>query len=256
MRVTWEEIERLFSGMLGNSQDDVVGLFHGPPGTSKTHTATHMGLQPGEPIWLLSLSEEQLAAELRGTWMPNEQGGAGWFDGPCVKWWKEGGRLILDELDKVSADADSFLRVVLNDADVAFLTLPTGETVRKNPSPRWKHSVVATMNGTPEDLSEALRNRLLPAFEITVPHPGAFLTLPEQYRAPARAAFKTQDAERYVSLREWQKFSKLVVGMGDEDLAARAVLGDFGPGFVDSLKLARGGDATTEEVPSENSEEN
>jgi MoxR-like ATPase len=236
MGLQWTEIEVLFLAM-SKSPRGLRALLHGRPGTSKTWIATHVGLEADEPLWLCGLTEEQLASEPRGSFMPTADGQMGWFDGPVLSWWRTGGRLVLDEIDQISPDVKSFLIEAIQDPDVAAMTLPTGETVRMNREASFKHSIVATMNGVPEDLPEALRDRLIPAIEVVVPHPGAIKTLRQELREAAMKSFACEQPDRYVTLREWQAFSGMLDAGLPGELAARSILGSMAGGFLDSLAL-------------------
>src|SRR5579872_385453 len=113
-------------------------LLYGPPGTGKTSIANRYG-DPTD-VFNIYLTDETPAAELRGHYVPK---GTEWIwkHGPAIMAWLVGGRLVINEINNASGDALDFLMAILDDHEIARLTLPTGETVRPHPNFR----VVATM---------------------------------------------------------------------------------------------------------------
>lgn len=207
-------------------------LLHGPPGTGKTYAALTAGVTPGQRVFALTCSEEMAAAELRGHYVPRG-GEFVWQDGPAMAAWSCGGRLVINEVDKASADALTFLYAVLDDAESARITLPNGE----DRQPKAGFSVVATMNGDPDmDLPEALRDRFPVCIEVRSVHPEALRALPADLRGPAEKGVLAPEAERRTSIRVWLEFARLrpVVGV---DVAARACFGARAKDVVNGLKV-------------------
>jgi MoxR-like ATPase len=207
-------------------------LLAGPPGTGKTWQATHAWLPPGRGVFSLTLTEETPAAEIRGMYVPVE-GRFEWRDGPGIAAWRAGGRLVINEIDHASADALSLLMVLVDDPETAALTLPTRETVR----PAAGFSVIATMNGDPDELPPALRDRFPVAITIDAVHPGALAALPQEVRGAAQAT-AALPPERRISVRGWTAFAQLQPLIGAET-AARAVFGARAGDVLDAFRLAR-----------------
>ncbi len=208
-------------------------LLYGPPGTGKTRCALKVGLAADQPTYSVILTEETPAAELRGHWIPSSSGHFVWLDGVAVRAWKTGGRLVLDEIDHASGDVMNFLMAIIDAQETGCLTLPSGETVR--PAPGF--SVIATMNGNPEQLPPALRDRLTVTIDIDAVHPDALAALPPHIR---RAAMATAllPKERKLSVRAWVHFAHLIQFVS-ELTAASAVFGrDRAKDVVDALRLA------------------
>lgn len=226
-RNTWDIVSKVIQ------QADKVLLF-GPAGTGKT-TA---GVKEGNPnkVYKTTVHEEMPAAELIGHYIP-EGDKFVWHDGIAIKAWREGARLVIDEIDRASGDVLTILYGVLDDEAVAALTLPTGETVY----PRAGFSCVATMNGQPQDLPAALRDRFQSMVEVPEPAPGAYEALSEDIRALAKASFggahTGADKARASSIRSWKSFDLLRRTAGDLD-AAIMVFGEHAEEIVDSLSVA------------------
>ena len=206
-------------------------LLFGPPGTGKTTAGVRAG-DPGE-VYKITLHEEMPAATLEGHFMPDGDKFV-WHDGLAIRAWKDGARLVLDEIDRASGDALTLLYAILDDPDLAALTLPTGQTVY----PAEGFTVVATMNGEPEDLPEALRDRFEVAIEVTEPHPEAIKSLDSDLQRAAKETTAVDDPSRRASVRSWKAFERLRTEMGEE-MAAQAVFGHRGQAVLDSLKIAR-----------------
>ena len=201
-------------------------LLYGPPGTGKT-TAGNFAGNPSA-VYNVTLTEETPAAEIRGHYVPRG-GEFHWQDGPALKAYREGARLILNEIDKASQDCMTFCYALMDDESVSAITLPTGETVRPDPN----FSVVATTNGVPEDLPDALRDRLTVRVYVPTPHPEAIKSLPADLRKPATKGFGKPDSP---SFREWKAFAGLREAVGNE-YAAKAVWGERAETVLNTLKI-------------------
>jgi MoxR-like ATPase len=198
--------------------------------TNEPARALHIGAN----VYSITLAAETPAAELRGHYIRSGESGAYvWHDGPAIVAWRTGGRLALNELDKASDDALTLLYAILDDAALARLTLPTDETVR----PSAGFSCVATMNGEPASLPEALADRFAVRILIDEPHPSAIASLPERMRLAAKQTCSLEDAERRISLRTWLAFAEIAERAGDER-AARLLFRERASVILDSLSIA------------------
>jgi midasin (ATPase involved in ribosome maturation) len=142
---------------------------------------------------------------------------------------RHGDRLVINEVDHASPDVWSFLLAMLDDFDMIAETLPSGETIKAKAG----YHVVATMNGKPEDLPEALADRFTVRLPIDKPNPEAFLALPEHLRQVAEAT-STKTGTARIGLRSWITFAELQ-GSIDNEAAARAVFGERWEAVLDSL---------------------
>lgn len=227
-----QELERLMASRFTMPNSDqmwsLVGdvapyarrvLLYGPPGTGKSFVARNAG-NP-HAAYPIVVHSDLPAAELRGHFVPQQTGGLKWMDGPATQAWRDGGRLVLDEIDKAGDDALSFLLGVLDDEATAKLVLgTTGEII----TPHKDFTVWATMNGEPEDLPPALQDRFPVTVKIGAPHPDAVAALPEDLRGLATKFTVLTQKEGRIGIRSFFEFAKLRGPLG-EDHAAALVFG-------------------------------
>lgn len=206
-------------------------LLYGPPGTGKTTSAYNAAKALGKSVYNITLSDETPAAELRGHFVPIGSEWK-WMHGPAVRAYLEGAVLILDEIDKASQDALDFLHGLLNDPDVARITLPNGETI----TPKAGFQVIATMNGELEDLQPALQDRFAISIEVRDPHPDAIAALPTDLQSAAKKVEDYENAERPATLRRWAAFAMLrdLPDVGAEE-AAKAVFAHRAGELLDAI---------------------
>ena len=97
----WQDLQ----DTLENGVDRVI-LF-GPSGIGKTYAGMHIGnVEAG--AFRLVCTEDMTNMEVTGSFMPDGKGGFNWLNGSALKAWEgngvNGGRLIVDEIDKASGD--------------------------------------------------------------------------------------------------------------------------------------------------------
>jgi hypothetical protein len=198
-------------------------LLYGPPGTGKTYAALNFGVTNFAER--LVCTEDLTTGEITGTWMPVGDGRWEWLEGPAIRAWRgedaQGGRLVVDEVDRASGDALSTLLAVTDSAHSARWRNPhTGEWV----SPGLNFSVLMTSNV--EDLGDipaALRDRFPVCIRIDQAHPSAVTVLSEDLRGPAmNGVFASED--RRISLRSFYAYDELRGRYGAER-AARLIFG-------------------------------
>lgn len=208
-------------------------LLYGPPGTGKTTIAATHNLG-GRKVFSVTMTEEKSSSELTGHHLP-EGDRFQWMDGPGTAAWREdaetglAGRLIINEIDHAQGDALDVLHVLADDPAIASITLPKAdhETIR----PGKGFQIVATMNGTPDSLPEAVLDRFPIALPLNTVRPSALAALDKDLRAAAAATTVISDPRRRIGLRKWFAFQNLRRDVGP-DLAGRAV---FGRGYRDLL---------------------
>lgn len=215
-------------------------LLFGVPGTGKTHAGMRLGVTPEQAVFSITVTPETPAAELRGHFVPSGDRFV-WLDGPAIAAWRSGGRLVLNEIDHAGGDLLSFLLVLLDDPESARINLPNGEVV--TPAPGF--SVVATMNGEPDALPPALRDRFVATIEVDAVAPGALDRLPRDVRDAACATVALPE-ERRVSVRAWLEFAELRERT-DERIAAATVFGDRAAEVLAALRMARADEEPSDE---------
>lgn len=207
-------------------------LLRGKPGTGKTTAARTIGLDDGQKVYQITMTPETAMAEIRGHFI-QKGGDFVWHDGPATMAWREGARLVINEIDEASEDVKTYLYAVMDDPEWAETTLPTGEVIRPKPG----FQVVATMNGEMDDLPDALQDRLPVEIEINDLHPDALLALPEDLRASAKNTALAKSAERAISIRMWLEFARLRDKV-DLEIAATAVFGNKAGAALEAMALA------------------
>jgi MoxR-like ATPase len=189
-------------------------LLTGPPATGKSYAAMRAALGD-RTCYRLPLTEETPAAELRGFYVPRGNVFE-WSDGPAIRSWREGARLVIDEIDRASGDALTFLYALADDPESARLTLPSGETV----TPARGFQLVATTNQSPSAIPEALRSRFAVTIACDYPHPDAFTGIPAKLQALARDTSAQADPDSRIDLRTWREFARLCTLLPEADAGA------------------------------------
>jgi hypothetical protein len=207
-------------------------ILYGPPGTGKTHAALHRGSS-----WVerLICTEDLTAGEVTGAWIPVGDGKWSWQDGPALRAWRRGGRLVVDEVDRASGDVLSLLLAMTDtDGSAEWHHPTTGEVVR----PARGFNVVMTTNlEFLAELPDALIDRFPVAIRIDQPHPSGVLHLSPDLRAAAMSG-SLPEAPRRVSLRMFTAFDRLRSTM-DARQAAQILMGETNAeSFLDSLKIS------------------
>lgn len=217
-------------------------MLFGPPGTGKTRFAYETAKKNGWLYYGITLTEDTSMTEIRGSYQIMG-GNMVWSDGIVTSAWArshapevKGVLVCLNEINCASPDCTTILHNVLDDDIMAEITLPT--TPPKVVKPKiGKIFYVATMNGEPEDLREALLDRFVVRMNITEPHPHAIAALPNDLHALAKNSCSLPD-ERRLSLRPFFAFARLREKVSPET-AARLVFGPRGTEILTSLKLAK-----------------
>lgn len=205
-------------------------LLYGPPGTGKSALAHHPN---GHPIYSLNFSEDGIGSKLEGIWRP-AKGDWEYVLGHGSRAWSNPGRLVIDELDRGSPDQISLMYRFLDSHEGAQITLPGGDTLTPHP----EFQCVATMNGTPDSLPEALVDRFEVKLFINEPNPKAIARFPEKLRNMIAESCMKPIPEQRVGLRAWTAFFKLANKMRDEEGAAALVFGNRANDILAGVKLA------------------
>ena len=235
----WELVE----SVLGNSRRV---LLYGPPGTGKTYSAVKTNTPKAysksvgkeiDNIYQITMTEDTASANLEGFYKPSSTGTFEWHDGIAIQSWKNGGRLIINEIDHASPDAMTFLHAILDDQEIAMLTLNNDnkETVR----PAEGFQVVATTNSPPESLPLALKDRFPVKIHVNTIHPKAMEAFDDKWHGVINDTSLIEDAEERISIRTWAEFFRLQNESGfTESDAAQLVFADKAEELIDAVTLA------------------
>jgi MoxR-like ATPase len=229
---------KMIASVLGKSRRV---LLYGPPGTGKTYSAVKQStpLNPdGTPnVYQITMTEDTASANLEGFYKPSSSGNFEWHDGIAIQSWRNGGRLVINEIDHASPDAMTFLHAVLDDQDIAMLTInnDTKETVR----PADGFQVVATTNSPPESLPLALKDRFPVKIYVDTIHPTAMEKFPSEWHEVIEDTTLMDDPEERISVRAWTEFFALQEQGFTPETAGRLVFGEKSEDLVDAITLSK-----------------
>ena len=207
-------------------------LLYGLPGTGKTY----FGLNSNTTnAYRLICTEEMTDADLIGCYKQNAQGTWSFAEGVGIKAWREGARLVVDEINRMNGDVESRMMALIDSTASSSWQHPdTGEVVKPHPS----FSVVATMNGEPEDLAPAILDRLTVRCQVNTPHPDAIASLPDWLRSMAESMTSPDASTRY-SLRAFVDFNAMYQASNNMELSAQVIFPTAYQQMVDVLKVAK-----------------
>ena len=228
----WKQIQ----AVLGKSKRV---LLYGPPGTGKTYSAvkqtTPLNADGTPNVYQVTMTEDTASANLEGFYKPSSTGTFEWHDGIAIQAWRNGGRLVINEIDHASPDAMTFLHAILDDQDIAMLTLnnDSKETVR----PAEGFQVVATTNSPPKAYHLHL-DRFPVKIYVDRIHPMAMEQFPEDWHDVIHDTTMVEDPEERISVRAWSKYFALQDQGFTAETAAKLIFGAKAEELVDAIRLS------------------
>ncbi len=209
-------------------------LLYGLPGTGKTYFGLTKGLAPNANAYRLICTEEMTDTELVGGYRQGSNGVWKFREGVGIRAWREGARLVVDEINRMNADVESRL-MALTDTEVSasWQNEETGEIVKPHPN----FSVVATMNGLPEDLAPAILDRFVVRCEVNTPHPDAIGALPDYLKALATTLTDPNAAQHRYSIRNFVVFEQMYSRSGLLHESIQSVFPESADQIVDALQI-------------------
>ena len=229
---------KMIASVLGKSRRV---LLYGPPGTGKTYSAVKQSTpldMDGKPnVYQITMTEDTASANLEGFYKPSSDGTFQWHDGIAIQAWRNGGRLVINEIDHASPDAMTFLHAILDDQDIAMLTLNNDEKETVRPAEGFQ--VVATTNSPPESLPLALKDRFPVKIYVDSIHPKAMEQFPEEWHGVITDTTMVEDPEDRISVRAWSEFFQLQDKGFTPETAGRLVFGENSAELTDAILLSK-----------------
>ena len=194
----------------------------------------------GKTTWACSLMAHYERVTLTASMFPDallgkfllKGGSTEWVNAFATRAAMSGVPLVIDEIHKQQGELDSTLNMILDDASICSLNLDNGQAI----TPAAGFRVLATMNGSPEQLDETLLDRFDVVLRCDTPHAGILRRL-----SPESAAYLTnkmanepRTAEEWVpkqSTRNFLSFENLRAQGVSDKFAADLIFGE-GQGAV------------------------
>jgi MoxR-like ATPase len=212
-------------------------LLYGVPGTGKTFYGLNYHKPDEQKSYRLICTEEMTDGDIIGSYKQQDDGIWRLTKGVALKAWEEGARLVVDEINRVNGDVESRLMSIIDSQESASWEHPdTGEVFYPKQAADYSFSVIATMNGEPDDLAPAILDRLVVRVNVDAAHPDGIDRLPEHLRRIAREATGADATPRY-SLRSFLAFDQMFQQSRNLEASALLALPRIAEQVVDALVL-------------------
>jgi Mg-chelatase subunit ChlI len=149
--------------------------------------------------------------------------------------WEAGGLLIVNEIDHASEDVSNMLHAILDNPEVATISLPdhdaAGNPVTIRPAEGFR--CIATMNGFPEDLAPAVLDRFSVRIAVWEPSEKMYGALSDDLAEVCRQLYdavrNSHDGEPQTTYRQMRRFAVLEElyagrGMSQSEATERAAV--------------------------------
>lgn len=198
-------------------------LLFGPPGTGKTRNPFEYARSVSPKAESITLDSDTTRGSLVEMPLPGGPNGA-WVTvvGPALRAFEGGYPLVVNELDRIGeGNGETVMHAILDDAAIAQWTLFSGRVVRAGDG----FACYATMNGTPDMLPSALRDRFDAVVFVDKPHPGILAALRSpMLRRTADAVFADDCGQWVVTPRQILRMDDMIARGLPFDDAVRIVV--------------------------------
>lgn len=167
----WDTLRNLY-----NNNGGQPILVYGPPGTGKSAFPLFEARKTGRTVEVMNLNKFTSKPDALGHFINTPEGSVFCMNA-AARAMAHGRTLVLNEVDHGGPEIVSTLHFICDDASVAQETLPDGKGTILTAT--HGYHVYATMNGKPENLPEAIRDRFQLKVNITTLSPEAVEKLPE-----------------------------------------------------------------------------
>jgi hypothetical protein len=214
----WAEVLRIVNAL---PEPPRRQLLFGIPGSGKTTYS--LSLAPNSER--ITLTQAMFPDALYGKFLLKD-GSTYWADAPASRAARSGCPLVLDEIHKAGGELTSTLNAILDDPSVCRLNLDNGEVI----TPAEGYRVIATMNGSPDQLEESTLDRFDIVLKCNTPHPGVLRRLsPESAAYLVNKIANEPDTDVWVPTQTTRRFLTFEhlrsQGLSDE-LAAELCFGE------------------------------
>lgn len=213
-------------------------IAEGPPATGKSTFPFQWAKRNGWESYSVTCSEETSGQDIIGKYILR---GAEmvWADSPGLLAWRrslmpnvKGIVLILNEVDKLGADALTQSYGLMDDPEIACMTLPTNETIRPN---QTKIIYFGTTNGSRDDLPEGLQSRFSVRVKVTQVNPDIAKSVADDLKNLITNCYSTDNSLDPRAILAFDKYRK--VGVAD-DVAAALTFGDRAREVLNAIRAA------------------